>query len=193
MDGGDNHAVSDLILNNAEMGDDHIIPDFVVDGCVNHSDDNSTVSDFVMDNNGDDELPSDEESFVFDLGSVSDSNTWSENDSDLGDVDFIEQDSLDIDFKVNNVSVINNVKWMNYQFKETLCATQHYYSDAILKLCSHCFFNTFRHVEENVSPLHHSEHLSADVYNIFNYLFHCTSCGDRLFTYCLTTHCILCK
>lgn len=98
-----------------------------------------------------------------------------------------------LDFKVNQVNVVNNIKWINFQCRQPLCVTQNYYSVSDEKLCNSCFYETFRRITENLNPTHHSEHFSGTMNSIKDYIYECSSCKRQLFTYCLVIYCTTCN
>lgn len=122
-----------------------------------------------------------------------DSELNSVNNSDIEDDEFISIDNLNIDFKVNKSEIVNNLKWMSYECDGPVCVSQYYYIVVEKKVCSHCFFDIFSQVNQNIGPQHITNHFTGTYDSIYNFLYFCSACSTKLFITCMCKYCTTCN
>ncbi|CAG9840781.1 unnamed protein product [Diabrotica balteata] len=114
-----------------------------------------------------------------------------ENLSDMEDSEVLDTDSAEVENKIFKMDNVNNVRFLSYESRYSVCISQHYYVIDNTTLCPSCFFETVSGVPSYVPTTHITEHSSGKVSDLSAHI--CMCCNKNLYIYCLSTYCIVCN
>lgn len=107
--------------------------------------------------------------------------------------DGIQEDSEEIDHKINKSASISTLKFLSYNSHQKVCVTQYILvlNDNSLRLT--CFYEVVSGQDLNIEGQHITQHFTGNANELIEKCVFCHICGLNLYQFCLAEFCILCN
>lgn len=111
----------------------------------------------------------------------------------FSDDDGIQEDSTEIDDKINRSVSMNSFKFLNYNAFQKVCVTQYILVLDENNLCLTCFYEAVSGLDFDVEGQHKTEHFTGGVNELIQKCVSCIICGLNLYQFCLIEFCNMCN